>query len=39
MRAGSGWLVSGVDADDAVVVRGLGLLWSMQGGAPIDDDD
>ena len=39
MRAGSGWLVDGVDADDAVVLRGLGLLWSMQGGAPIDDDD
>ena len=38
-RAGSGWLVTGVDGDDAVVLRGLGLLWSMQGGAPIDDDD
>lgn len=39
LRAGGSWLVAGVDADDAVVLRGLGLLWSMQGGAPIDDDD
>jgi len=39
MPAGSGWLVRGLDADDRVVVRGVGLLWSMQAGAAPDDDD
>lgn len=38
MAVGDGWLVRGVDADDAIVVRGVGLLWSIQGGAVEDDD-
>ena len=38
---GNGWLVDGVDDDDNIVVRGAGVLWSLQGmGAhPVDDDD
>jgi multidrug efflux pump subunit AcrA (membrane-fusion protein) len=38
---GDGWLVSGVDDDDDIVVRGAGVLWSLQGvGAhAVDDDD
>jgi hypothetical protein len=38
---GDGWLVTGVDDDDDVVVRGAGVLWSLEGmGAhPVDDDD
>jgi hypothetical protein len=38
---GDGWLVEGVDDDDNIVVRGAGVLWSLQGvGAhAIDDDD
>jgi hypothetical protein len=38
---GDGWLVKGVDADDDIVVRGAGVLWSLEGmGAhPADDDD
>ncbi len=38
---GDGWLVSGVDDDDEIVVRGAGVLWSLQGvGAhAVDDDD
>lgn len=39
MPAGEAYLVRGVDADDRVVVHGLGLLWSMQGGPLTDDDD
>lgn len=39
MPAGDAYLVRGVDADDRVVVHGLGLLWSMQGGPLTDDDD
>ncbi|WP_440224680.1 hypothetical protein ACQQ2N_05500 [Dokdonella sp. MW10] len=35
---GEGWLVDGLDDDDDVVVAGVGLLWSMQGGH-VDDDD
>lgn len=38
MPAGAAYLVRGVDGDDRVVVHGLGLLWSMQGG-PVSDDD
>jgi hypothetical protein len=36
-----GWLVSGIDDDDFVVVHGAGVLWSLQGigvGAADDDD-
>ena len=39
---GEGWLVDGVDDDDNIVVRGAGVLWSLQGvGAELqrDDDD
>jgi hypothetical protein len=38
---GDGWLVDGVDDDDNIVVRGAGVLWSLQGvGAyALDDDD
>ena len=38
---GDGWLVEGVDDDDDIVVRGAGVLWSLQGmGAhPVADDD
>jgi hypothetical protein len=38
---GDGWLVKGVDDDDDIVVRGAGVLWSLEGmGAhPVDDDD
>lgn len=39
MPSGEAYLVRGVDADDRVVVHGLGLLWSMQGGPVTDDDD
>jgi hypothetical protein len=38
---GGGWLVTGVDDDDDIVVRGAGVLWSLQGvgvNAPDDDD-
>jgi hypothetical protein len=38
---GDGWLVDGVDDDDDIVVRGAGVLWSLQGvgvTAPDDDD-
>jgi multidrug efflux pump subunit AcrA (membrane-fusion protein) len=38
MPFGDGWLVHGVDADDRIVVRGVGLLWSMQGGTADDVD-
>ena len=39
--AGDDWLIDGVDDDDDIVVRGAGLLWSLQGAGPaaIDDDD
>ena len=37
---GDGWLVEGVDDDDDIVVRGAGVLWSLQGvGAQQHDDD
>ena len=35
-----GWLVHGVDDDDEIVVRGAGVLWSLEGvGARAADDD
>jgi hypothetical protein len=38
--AGEGWLVSGVDEDDAVVIHGAGILWSLAGvGSRSDDED
>jgi hypothetical protein len=38
---GDGWLVDGVDDYDNIVVRGAGVLWSLQGVgvAALDDDD
>jgi hypothetical protein len=38
---GDGWLVDGVVVDDKIVVRGAGVLWSLQGlGAQaVEDDD
>jgi hypothetical protein len=28
---GDGWLVSGLNASDTIVVDGAGVLWSLQG--------
>ena len=40
LALGDGWLVDGVDDDDNIVVRGAGVLWSLQGvGAQQQDDD
>lgn len=39
---GDDWLVDGVDGDDDIVVRGAGVLWSLQGmgtHAVADDED
>lgn len=36
---GNGWVVSGIGADDAIVVHGAGALWSLQGVDSISDDD
>jgi len=37
---GDGWLVEGIDDDDNIVVRGAGVLWSLQGvGARQNDED
>jgi hypothetical protein len=38
---GDGWLVTGIDDDDNIVVHGAGVLWSLQGlaGKSADDDD
>ena len=36
---GDGWLVTGLRADDRIVVRGAGVLWSMQGLNNISDED
>lgn len=37
---GDGWLVDGVDGDDNIVVRGAGVLWSLQGvGVAQQEDD
>lgn len=34
-----GWLVTGLHADDRIVVRGAGVLWSLQGLGNISDED
>lgn len=36
---GDGWLVAGLHTDDRIVVRGAGVLWSMQGLGNISDED
>jgi hypothetical protein len=36
---GDGWLVTGLHADDRIVVRGAGVLWSLQGVGNISDED
>jgi hypothetical protein len=36
---GGGWLVTGLRADDRIVVHGAGALWSMQGLGKISADD
>jgi hypothetical protein len=40
MPYADGWLVHGVDDDDEIVMRGAGVLWSLEGvGARAADDD
>ena len=41
IRRGTGWLVSGVEDDDDIVMEGAGVIWSLQGAGAraIDDDD
>ena len=34
-----GWLVTGLHTDDRIVVRGAGVLWSLQGLGNISDED
>lgn len=36
---GGAWLVSGLHADDRIVVQGAGVLWSLQGLGRISGDD
>jgi len=36
---GHGWLVAGLKADDRIVVRGAGVLWSLQGLSNISEED
>lgn len=36
---GDGWLVAGLHANDQIVVRGAGVLWSLQGLGNISDED
>jgi hypothetical protein len=38
---GDGWLVTGVDDDDDIVVHGAGVLWSLEsmGAHAVDDDE
>ena len=38
-QVGDGWLVTGLHADDRIVVRGAGVLWSLQGLSNISDED
>jgi hypothetical protein len=38
-QVGDGWLVAGLHTDDRIVVRGAGVLWSLQGLANISDED
>ena len=36
---GDGWLVEGIDDDDNIVVRGAGVLWSLQGVGARQNDE
>jgi hypothetical protein len=36
---GDGWLVAGLPASDRIVVRGAGVLWSLQGLGNISEED
>ena len=36
---GDGWLVAGLQASDRIVVRGAGVLWSLQGLGNISEED
>jgi len=36
---GDGWLVAGLQANDRIVVRGAGVLWSLQGLGYISEED
>lgn len=38
-QVGDGWLVTGLHADDRIVVQGAGVLWSLQGLGNISDED
>jgi hypothetical protein len=38
-QVGDGWLVTGLQTDDRIVVRGAGVLWSLQGLGNISDED
>jgi hypothetical protein len=38
-QVGGGWLVTGLHTDDRIVVRGAGVLWSLQGLGNISDED
>ncbi|HEY1724357.1 MAG TPA: hypothetical protein VGF89_02960 [Steroidobacteraceae bacterium] len=38
-QIGDGWLVTGLHTDDRIVVRGAGVLWSLQGLGNISDED
>ena len=38
-QVGDGWLVTGLRGDDRIVVRGAGVLWSLQGLGNISDED
>jgi len=38
-QVGDGWLVTGLHTDDRIVVRGAGVLWSLQGLSNVSDED
>jgi hypothetical protein len=38
-QVGDGWLVTGLHTDDRIVIRGAGVLWSLQGLSNVSDED
>lgn len=38
-QVGDGWLVTGLHTDDRIVVRGAGVLWSLQGLGNVSGED